>query len=431
VADLWKDLWAGGRLGDWTMCPHPYVFPDLALYGIGGWFSGDIIGRQTSYGLVLGFLLWWLLSRLMERSWRLRGSQARSYAAAGLLVLLPFLDGDNGLGSVFYPGDHGGALLCSLAWLAWALKQERNPSSLGPVLWSGLLVGLTWASDQIVPAEVLLPGLLLSLGMDGGARRRVFASALLAGLVRWIVLYVWKSQGMQVAHYEWGYFWAHGGPNLAASGSLLLPYLARAFMPLALGLGSLGLLFAAARRTDAGPWFALGLLSLLCSGLALGVMEGSMQGRYLSGFVWVCAPCLPLLASLRLQGHPLPLLGGALLGLLWLGFFQPPPAVPEALRQAQWMDGVMASKGVNRGFSDYWHARPLRLLSGRGLELMPVITMGKGLQYYTWSADRRAFGDQRRPAFVILDGLDSAQVRATLGAPAGLLLGEGLTVWLY
>lgn len=431
VADLWKDLWAGGRLGDWTMCPHPYVFPDLALYGIGSWFSGDIVGRQTAYGLVLGFLLWCFLARLMKRLWRLKGGQARAYAAAGLLLVLPFVNEGNGLMAVFLPGDHGGALLCSLAWLAWALKQELRPSSIAAVLWSGFLLGITWASDQIIPAGALLPGLLLSLGLGPQAVRRIFASAGVAALVRWIVLAYWKLQGMQVAHYEWGYFWAHAASNLDSMASLLFPFLAVAWVPMALGLGTLGFLFQSTATDGLNRWMGLAMLGLFLSALALGIMEGSMQGRYFLGFVWLCVPCLPLLISRQFQGPPLPLLACSLLGLMWLGYFQPSPSPAPALRQARWLDSNLASRGISQGFADYWHARPLRLLSGRGLALTPVISLGKGLVFYTWSADRRQFEQGRRPSFVVLNGLDPEQVRAKLGAPSGLMLGEGLRVWLY
>src|ERR1700722_8505866 len=165
VADLWNSLHSGGHLGDWIMGPHPYVFPDLAIYGVGAYFAPDIVGRQICFGLIQGFLLWWFLARLMKRIVRLDGSAARAYAAAGLLVLLPCLNAANGLGGALVPGYHGGVLLCALAFLSWCVGQDRALSSWPAVLWAACLVGLVWASDQITPVWVILPGMLLSLGL--------------------------------------------------------------------------------------------------------------------------------------------------------------------------------------------------------------------------------------------------------------------------
>jgi hypothetical protein len=432
VADLWRDLVQGGHLGDWTLCPHPYIFPDLGLFALASCFSKDLVNEQTVYGLELGFLMWWFLAGMMGQLWPVSGSQARSYSAAGLMILLPFLTEANGLGGVFYPGYHGGAVLCGLAWSGWVLAQDRRLSSWSGVVWTGLLLGAVWASDQITPVWVLLPGLGLSLGSQGRSRRRIFAAALVSAAARWAIMAWWKLQGMQVAHFEWGYFWAHAGANLAAVGTLAPAFVAGILGPLALVLSALGLLWSLGERHGGDQWVGLGIVVLLLSGPALGVMEGSLQGRYFFGLIWLAAPLVPLLCSLRWQGNPLPLLVCALTGLLWLGFAQAPPAQAQAALQAQWMDQTFASKGLDRGFADYGHARPLSLLSGLGLALTPVATMGRGLQLYTWSTDRARFGPlQRRPAFVVLNGLDADQVRATLGPPAGLLLGEGLTVWLY
>jgi hypothetical protein len=433
VADLWNSLHNGGHLGDWVMGPHPYVFPDLAIYGMGACFAPDTVGRQLCYGLIQGFLLWWFLARLMKRMGNLDGSQARAYSAAGLLLLLPCLSAANGLGEAVVPGYHGGALLCGLAFLAWAVKQDRVLSSWWAVLWAALLVGLVWASDQIAPVWVLLPGMVLSLGLGGKARRRIWGAAGLSWAVREVLLWSWERMGMQVAHFRWSYFMGHAGALLGSLPAQCLTALDAAWVPLLLGLLALAFLGGRGRMLPLGGWLAAALILMALSGLGLAALEGSVQGRYFMGFVWLSVPFLPLACSLRLEGHPLPLAAAGLLGLLCPGYFQAPPdaAQDAALAQARWLDSQMGGRGLSQGLADYSHARPLRLLSLEGLTLAPVATPGGGMNPYPWIADRRIFSRSRTVQFVVLNGLDPAAVRAALGPPFQQVDGAGLSVWLY
>lgn len=431
VGDLWNSLHAAGHLGDWVMGPHPYVFPDLPIYGIAAQFAPDPLGRQLCYGLIQGFLLWWFLARLMKRLWGLEGSSARAYSAAGLLLLLPCFSPANGLGQALAPGYHGGALLCGLAFLSWVLKQDRRLSSWPAVLWASLLVGLVWASDQIVPVWALLPGLVLSVGLGGRARRRIWGAAALSWAFRDLVLAVWERRGMQVAHFQWPYFWTHSGALVASLGSQLAPALAAAAAPVLLGLLALGLMSGRPRVRPLSAWLALALLLTVLGGLALAGFEGSLEGRYFIGFVWLSAPLVPLLFSLRLEGSPLPLVAAALLGLLCLGRAQPSPAEPMGVAQAQWLDSRLGPLGLRQGLADYDHARPLSLLSRQGLVLAQVTTQGRTLRPYLWIVDRRIFSSGSKAQFVVLNGLDAETVRAALGKPVTELDGAGLAVWIY
>jgi hypothetical protein len=434
VADLWNSLHSGGHLGDWIMGPHPYVFPDLAIYGVGAYFAPDIVGRQICFGLIQGFLLWWFLARLMKRMVRLDGSAARAYAAAGLLVLLPCLNAANGLGGALVPGYHGGALLCALAFLSWCVGQDRALSSWPAVLWAACLVGLVWASDQITPIWVDLPGLLLSLGLSGKARRRIWGAAALSWIARGLALYCWERMGMQVAHFRWSYFFGHAGAMLASLWAQCPAAVDSALVPILLGLLALVLLCGRGKKmVPLGGWLAMALVLMALFGLGLAALEGSVQGRYFIGFVCLSVPFLPLACSLRLDGHALPLAAAGLVGLLSLAYLQSPAeASPkQALIQAQWLDSQTGALGLTQGLADYPHARPLRLLSQEGLFLSPVATDGGALKPYAWIVDRRIFTHGRTVQFVVLNGLDPAAVRVALGPPFKELDSAGLSVWIY
>jgi len=294
------------------------------------------------------------------------------------------------------------------------------------------LVGLCWASDQIVPLWVLLPGMVLCLGLSGPARLRTLAAAVLAWIFRGLILWRWESQGMQVAHFRWAYFVEHAGALSGAAGAQIAPLLAAAFLPLAVALAAVGLLFGQARDRPLGAWLATALMLVALSGLGLAALQGSLQERYVMGFVWVGAPLLPLLASRFLGGDPLPLAASGLVGVLvCLGFFWSVPAPAEAVVQARWLDSQLAPRGLNRGLADYRHARPLRLLSGGDLVLLPATTGDGILKPFAWSVDRRIFDSGLRVQFVVLNGLEPAAVRAALGAPVGQADGAGLSLWFY
>lgn len=433
VPDLWTSLHSGGHLGDWIMGPHPYVFPDLAIYGIGAQFAPDIVGRQICFGLIQGFLLWWFLARLMKRLVHLDGSAARAYSAAGLLLLLPCLNAANGLGEALAPGYHGGALLCALAFLSWCVGQDRALSAAPAVLWASCLVGLVWASDQITPVWVILPGMLLSLGLSGKARRRIWGVAGLSWIARGLTLFCWERMGMQVAHFRWSYFFGHAGAMLASLPAQCLPALSAALVPILLGSLALALLSGRGKGVPLGGRLAMALVLMALLGLGLAALEGSVQGRYFIGFVWMSVPFLPLVCSLSLEGHSMPLAAAGLLGLLCLAYFQAPTGTSrnQALIQAQWLDSQTGAQGLTQGLADYSLARPLRLLSQEGLSLSPVATTGGALKPYAWIVDRRIFTHARTVQFVVLNGLDPAAVRGALGPPFKELDAAGLSVWIY
>lgn len=431
VPDIWKSLSQGGRLGDWNMCPHPYLFPDVPVYALVARFSAGLIERQVDFGLVFGFCTWWTLARLMQRLMNLNASQARAYSAAGLLVLLPFLTSENGLGGAFFPGYHGGSLIGGLALSAWLLKTDRQPASRLAALWVGCLVGLLWASDGIALLWVLLSAWTLCLGLGGRARTRMALVTGTAWIVRGLTLWSWERQGMLVEHFRWIYFEQHAGALLASFAAKLPSALAGDAGAFLLASAGVATLIGLRRKVPLAGWLGAAALLAAWAGFGLAALQGTAPGRYFIGFVWFAAPWLPLACSRLMNGRPLPLAAAALWGMVGLSYFQTPASGPEGLLQARWLDAQMGARGLNQGLADYWHARPLRLLSDSGLVLRPVTTEGGALSPYAVSVDRRSFEGAGRVQFVVLNGLDPAALRLDLGPPREELDGQGLTVWIY
>ncbi|HTB22949.1 MAG TPA: hypothetical protein VK914_09605 [bacterium] len=429
VADLWNRLQSGGHLGAWTMGPQPYLFPDVLIYGISAQCCPDPVGRQACCGMIFGFLVWWFLARLMKRLWNLDGSAARAYAAAGLLLLLPFLNGANGLDGALVPGYHGGALLCCLAFLTWALGQDKRLSSWIAVLWAALWTGLTWASDQIVPAWVLLPALTLSLGLSGKARRRIWSAAALSVGVRYATLWYWKRLGMQIAHFQWSYFAGHGAAMLDAFTAQALAAFKSPSWAAVLGAAVLVLLLGRFRTRPLDGWFALAVALMVLSGFGVSALGGQFTGRYFIAFIWLSVPLLPLELSRMLEGKPLPLLAAGLFGLLYLDSLRP-LALP-VLGRVQWVQAQLAPRGLKSGLADYDSARQLNVLSEGDLQVAPATVVSGRLQPYVWMVDRGVFSSGTKVQFVVPGGLDPQAIRTTLGSPSQVLRGPGTELWLY
>ncbi len=429
VGDMARGLLRGGSLGDWNTCPHPYVFPDLPACALAWILRPDWPGRQVVFGLAAGLALWVTLAALLARLWRLSPWTARAYAGAGLLLPLPFLASPNGLAGAFVPGYHIGALLCTAGLAAWSLGQDRAPSAWPRTLAMGAWLGATWASDALTPLWAL-PCLALTALVPGSrARRSAAAAAALGWLLRGALLGAWERLGMRVERFRWGYFLEHARAQCGAFLAALPGLWARDHAPLLMALAAAALMASQRRGNPAAARFATALLALGLAGLGVACLEGGAPGRYFSALVWLGAPCLPLALGRRPGVAPALALAGAL-GAAWM-VPRRPPAEEPALLQARWLGAQLAARGLDAGVADYWHARPLRLLVGGDPALAPAITVGGRLEPFPVSTDRRIFARVPRAQFVVLEGLDPAAVRATLGPPREALRGPGLTLWIY
>ena len=434
VPDIWASLKAGGRLGDWSMGNHAFIFPDLPLYQLAAWISPDLAGRQVAYGLIQGFLAWWLGARLAARLFYLKPAQARAYVAAGLLAGLAFLKAESGLGQWFFPSHHGGALLASLALMHWVLRQRQEPSGWVKVAVVGVLAGLVHASDAVFFTWALVPALCLALAQSKAGRIRVGAVVAFSFATKLLYQAYLKAQGLKLLHFLWSYF-AQNYPRLFAQAQLQ----AAGFVTdygIALGLAAVFALFLLWRwREDPSP-AALGLawFVLLGGAVVLAALQGQLLGRYLTWCLWVPLMLAPAWAASRwpnLNGWAMAL--PAAIGFFWFTLFRPvvPVDQPEQ-RQAAWLDGQLAQRQMTQGWADYWHARPLRLFSQRAVQIIPVITDWGALKPFEWVSQRQTFSwdpELKHPQFIVLTGLDSAKALAPVKARGEVVQGEGLSVW--
>ena len=435
VPDIWASLKAGGHLGDWSMGNHAFIFPDLGLYELAAWLTQGLAERQITYGLLQGFLAWWLGAKLVRRLFDLTPSASRACTAAGLIAATVFLKAESGLGQWFFPSHHGGALLASLALSAWVIKQ-RQPSSWVKVFWVGLLCGLVHASDAVFATWALVPAFCLSLPLPRVAQRRVWAAIATSFAVKFGFQAYLKTQGMKLLHFRWSYFLDHAQQLLEQARQQSTAFSVAYTLPLGLALLLAVLLLSRWRREPMQASFGLAWFALLIVATLLAVLQGQVSGRYLTWCLWVPAIVGPAyLASRWPKTSTWVIALPAALGFLWLTLYRPiiSPDSPEQ-RQAAWLDAQLTQRGLTRGWASYWYARPLRMFSQKGAQIIPVITDWGDLKPFDWVSQRQTFDwdpPLNQAQFVVLNGLDRAKVQARMRAKPVLVEGEGLQVWFF
>ncbi len=431
-AELWMSLKHGGGIGPWLFSIAPMLFPDLGAVALADLCSSNLVELQRWHGFFLASGLGWGGARWLEALWGRPAWQARAFSAAGLMLGFALIP-PGGYAAVVAPNHHGWACVIALWAWAWALRQEIEARSAGPQWGLMLFWGLSLSMDRFMMLWTLLPLLLLSLGFSRGARQRVWLTVLGAWPVSWAGKALFNSSGAKAGVFRWSYARQHAD-EIWVSFKQGLPALFQGH-GVALGLALLALLLwlGAAWRAKRPAW-ALAAWALSLGGSLAVCVLSAPTGRYLLFPFWSLLLAAPALLAMRRPWlGPASLLAPALLGLLFLA--APGPAqAPEELRQAAWMDQMAEQRGLSYGVSDYFHSRPLRLFSQRGLQVLPMISVGPALEPHLWVVDRRLFPDgrlQARPQFAVLNGLDPQSGRAAYGAPKEVLQGEGLELWIF
>ncbi len=215
-----------------------------------------------------------------------------------------------------------------------------------------------------------------------------------------------------VGVFRWSYAWQHASERWPAFEQGLLPLLTEQRGILSAAALSVGLWLWLARREQRVRLPLLAWAFTLSASLLLCLLTG-LGPRYLLFPVWCLILTGPALVALEWPG----LSAGALMvpalgAVLWLA--PAPSAEAMELRQAAWIDQLSAQYGLTQGWSDYFRSRPLRLLSQRHLQVLPMISAAPDhLDPYLWVVDRRLFPDKLvlpRPQFVVINGLDPAVV---------------------
>jgi len=391
LSEVWRGIQEGAGVGRWLFSTACSLFPDLGATALASLWTQDLVAWQRWHGFFIGMGAAWGAARLMRSLWDLSAWQARSFAAMGLALGL-LLCQPSGFRDLFSPGHHGWACVMALWAWAWALRQEEGPSRWSYSLWLALIWGLTWASDSFFLLWGLLPVLILALGSSKWARDRMTATVLASWPLKWLALRWLRSTGAMVGVFRWSYAWQHAGERWPAFEQGMTPLLTEQRWILLAAALSLGLWLWHARlekraRLPLLAWaFSLGASLLLCLLAGLGP-------RYLLFPVWCLILTLPALVALNWPALSAGVLMVPALGaVLWLAPTQAPGADAMELRQAAWIDRLSIQYGLTQGWSDYFHSRPLRLLSQRHLQVLPMISAAPDhLDPYLWVVDRGIF----------------------------------------
>jgi hypothetical protein len=436
--DLLQALQAGRGLGGWDLPPAPSLLPDLGLLALVRWWSEELVGAQRLYGLLMGLGLWWALACLLATLLQWRQTDARAYAAAGLLLALVLSPLNTGFMQWAVPGHHGSAFVIALGLGAWGLRQKAMPSTWGRSLGLGLLLGLALHSDRLLWVWGCLPLGLLALRLNRAGQWRVLALLALAGALAWLLGQGVSATGARTAVLRWSYLATRSVQDwVAVLGQLPLLLKANPGLSLA-ATAAIGLWAWPMPQRHSGPRVLLLAWALVAaSSLTLASVVGGYEGRYLYPLL-LPVVLLPAFLAERAWGWERPaLLLPVLASLLWLASPTQKAGAeavqPLELRRAQALDAALAERGLRYGWADYWQARPLRLLSAQGTVCAPMISAGGRVDPYLWIGERGLFmqGDAlQRPQFVVSNGLDPAALQAHVGIPPEIVTVQDLTVWM-
>jgi hypothetical protein len=436
--DLADGLFKGRRGLLWDLPQAPSFFPDLGVV----WAIRLLVPAPQAclrfYGLCMGLWAWSALDAFQCAWLGLEPGGSRPLAALGLVLALLLAAPQTALNAWLLPGHHGSAFIASLMLGAWGLRQFRGPQAWSCNFLAAGLAGLLLGSDAFFGLWGLAP--LLWLGWRSGAvmtRRGWLAVGVLA-MACLLMLALPSLAGARVSSLPFRLLADRGwrgqaaaleplGGILADSGALLV----------VVGLALALVLIPGRGRVAGGRAWSGGVLLAFLMTLWVMAFMGSVNGRYLylAGLLplWL----LPALAVERWGPirRAVPVILG-MVGLAALAFVaSAPQSVPLERRQAAWLDGVLAKRGLSFGWADYWSARPLRLFSQGATLTVPVIADGAGqFQPYFWIGDRSLFlADHflEEPQFVVQNGLDEASLRRQMGQPHETLQGEGLRVLIY
>jgi hypothetical protein len=427
MQELAHRLAMGGSLSTWDLPPAFGWLPDLGLLDALRGLGSDPERVQRWFGLILGLFAWKYLARLIRRLWPMAKSVSRVLAASGLLLGL-MVAPVPGLGHWPMPGQHGTALILAMAAWSWGLKQKERPSGWLATMVGAVVLGLVGAGDPWALLWILPVLGSLSLRLRPASWPRLLMGLALAlGSAWWARQWLLGHAGRLVEP-DWRQLTRVDAAGLLAQASLWW-----AGLKVLLGAVGLGAVLWLWPRPERGSG-----LRVLGLGWGLAVLGSAWVGwsLRLSGAAWAYPlwPLLWLLPALVVERWPAwdKALVLAILLLALLLPQRPLSAVPASALQVQWLE---AGLGPQRryGWADPALARRLRLASPHGLVVAGVLVRPEGALSPAWCSDRTLLDDGaalQRPQFVVVNGLDEAWLKGRLGAPAGVLEGLGLKVWL-
>lgn len=452
---LFDDLHRGlDALRGWHLTPGPYVFPDMAIYGLADVATGDF--RQAlplAAALQLGLLL--LLGGAVHRA---AGGRSAAMAVAAFAIVLALLfafawglAGAYALNWLIYPfvvAFHFGAILIAAAVLLLVLRQFDRPSPW-PLIGLALLILAGVLSDSFVLPYAAAPALALSLLCTLAPRIRraalaavaaVGTAALAAFLLQgWInpLGGVYRDQldlGIGYGLFRLGgVLWRADAAELAVN----LGLIAFALLPVARTVAVLCGLMAGEREIAPADQIAVfaaaSSLATLLAVVLFGIFRDDSFLRYFQPWLFLTALWLAHLAADRLRVPPWPVAGAlavllAAAAALW--------ARPDQLAARIEPPRTLACfQGPVAGLAGYWWAKPLVLHSGRRVQIAQVARNGAPYHWIInedWAWRDWAGGTGAPPfGFILMDGLNPRAVIARYGMPDRVERCAGIPLWRY
>lgn len=452
---LFGDLHRGlDALRGWHLTPGPYLFPDMAIYGLADLATGDF--RQAlplAAALQLGLLL--LLGGAVHRA---AGGRSAAMAVAVLAAVLALLfafgcgiAGAYALNWLIYPfvvTFHFGAILIAAAVLLLVLRQLDRPGPWPLIGLAGLILAGV-LSDSFVLPYAAAPAMALSLLCAPAPRTRRAALAAMAAvgtaalaaflLQGWInpLGGVYRDQldlGIGYGLFRLGgVLWRANAAELAVNLGLISFALLPVLRTLAVVRG-----LAAGEREIApadriAVFTAASSLATLLAVVLFGIFRDDSFLRYFQPWLFLTALWLAHLAAHRLRVPAWPVRAAlavllAATAALW--------ARPDQLAARIEPPRTLACfQSPAAGLAGYWWAKPLVLHSGRRVQIAQVARDGAPYHWIInedWARRDWAGGTGAPPfGFILMDGLTPRAVIARYGMPDRVERCAGIPLWRY
>jgi hypothetical protein len=451
AAGLWRDLRAGGHLADWHF-PHATNVPDQLA-----WALLDAVSPSVQWAMLLFGALQVLAVAALTRALLVREAGARAgllAPAAWATVCFLLVQGRCAEAlCAFKPVHHFSVALAGLAALPLVVR-ALTPEGRGARVALALLLGVMTFSDPFAVPTLWAPAVLVVgvAWLKQSSQRRAHAALLLA-LVGAGAAGTWLLAQVTRDGHGMGTLKLHVvREGLDATWRLLASLRADPLDVLAvLGVASFGWLFVRGLRRAQVASLAtvLDLLPLtatlaneallIATGNAGSSPREGLLTRYrLVIFVYLLVTLCRLLAPLANHARAGRALAGLVAALVvtqaavlaWqhrglprapLTQYQPPALTC--------LEGQPPELHFERGLADYWWARPMTLLSTRGLQVDQVDIRGAPRH---WA---NGLGAQEREGapynFIVLNHLAADPVAARYGAPTRVLHCPDVTLWWY
>jgi len=468
LPSLYRDLFIDGySLAGWSLTPAPYYFPDMVLYFLLRFITGDFLNATLVYAIIQPIILIYAFRFLLKQF--LGGLSIIDEA----IILLAFITLFSAIGTwdflkyVLLPSMHTGSLIMSIVSLALFIRFIVKPSLPGIIVIFALCMA-TAVSDMIFLVYFVLPVVLTFIpirylsnhlpSLDNAAKA-LFAS--ITGSVTGLAVYYATTPNRGIAH------------------KYMITDTKSAFESLYIFLNDI------ISGLNPANFFYL-ILILLWISISLYLvysiiknkksMEENQRLIFLFFTVFLLAQSLITLSAVLITGnysspvgfrYLLPLTVMPLLGMYaylsyYLSKWNPQLYFKKVLLSivlitscivftinlaghtkqksftdyypelVEYLDNNSGKYGLSYGLSDYWHAKLITMFSRKNLRVNQV---QYDLQEVYWINNREwyEYTDDGRYKFnfIITDRLPKDKLLEKFGSPGEVLITGRSEIWIY